>query len=105
MEQKMSKSAFVVDTPNRCVGCFFCENEYVGEDMKKEYVTSHCHLNGHEIKNIESKPDWCPLRPLPEKRLHTAPISNYELSKNIFANGWNACLDEITGGEVDGEIN
>ena len=40
MEQKMNKSAFIVDTPNQCAGCFFCENEYVGEDMKKRV----CHI-------------------------------------------------------------
>lgn len=94
MEQKMSKSAFVVDTPNRCVGCFFCENEYVGEDMKKEYVTSHCRLNGHEIKNIESKPDWCPLRPLPSK-IDVGDIDNIHNFNRAV--GWNTCIDEITG--------
>lgn len=64
----MSKPAFVVDEPNQCAGCLFCGNEYVGESMNKEYVTSYCGLNGYEIKNIESKPGWCLLRLFPEKK-------------------------------------
>ncbi len=99
MEQKMSKSAFIVDTPSRCVGCFFCENEYIGENMDKEYVTSYCRLNGYKIKNIESKPDWCPLRPLPHK-IEIGDIDNIHNFNRAV--GWNTCLDEITGGEVDG---
>lgn len=65
---KMSKSVFIVDTPNQCAGCLFCENEYTGEGMNREYVTSYCRLNGYEIKNIESKPDWCLLRSFHEKK-------------------------------------
>lgn len=29
----------------------------------------------------------------------TVPVSNYEVQKNLLAEGWNACIDEITGGE------
>jgi hypothetical protein len=46
-------------------------------------------------------PDWCPLKPLPEKKSTTAPVSNYEVQKNLFAAGWNTCIDEITGGNAD----
>ena len=44
----------------------------------------------------KSRPDWCPLKLLPEKKSTTAPVSNYEVQKNLFADGWNACLREIT---------
>lgn len=44
----------------------------------------------------KSKPVWCPLKLLPEKKSTTAPVSNYEVQKNLFADGWNACLREIT---------
>lgn len=33
----------------------------------------------------------------PKKKLHTAPVSNYELQKNLLADGWNNCIDAITG--------
>lgn len=55
----MSKSVLVIDTPEICVECQFCE-----------CATSHCRLNGHEVKKFREKPDWCLLRllkPLPEK--------------------------------------
>lgn len=57
----------------------------------------------------EVKPDWCPLNPLPEKMKVTG-LYNGEYFKAggkppSYKIGWNACIDEITGGEVDGEIN
>lgn len=40
------------------------------------------------------KPDWCPLRELPEKIPELK--SGYEdLGTSIRRVGWNACLDEI----------
>lgn len=44
----------------------------------------------------------CPLRILPEKKNYTVPTSNYEVQKNLLAEGWNACVDKIIGnkGEV-----
>lgn len=44
------------------------------------------------------KQDWCPLKPLPEKKEYIVPIDNVESQKDIIAVGWNACIDEITGG-------
>lgn len=54
--------------------------------------------DGKEHYDCESKsrPEWCPLKLLPEKKSTTAPVSNYEVQKNLFADGWNACLREIT---------
>ena len=36
------------------------------------------------------KPDWCPLRELPERSDHPEHCDNGK-----FDAGWNACLDEI----------
>lgn len=49
----------------------------------------------------KSKPDWCPLKPLPEKMTGVASTDHW----NSINSGWNGCIDEITGGEADGEIN
>ena len=38
----------------------------------------------------ECRPDWCPLRELPEKANHPAYCDNGRFDK-----GWNACLDMI----------
>lgn len=43
----------------------------------------------------EKKPLWCPLKPMPRKK-------NKDFHPNIvYANGWNDCIDAITGGNED----
>lgn len=81
----MSKSVLVIDTPEKCISCI-----YVG------IFHYFCRINCRDIKDVSAKPDWCPLKPLPEKKLYTAPERNHELPKDLFAVGWNACLREIT---------
>lgn len=39
------------------------------------------------------KPDWCPLRELPERSDHPEHCDN-----GRFDAGWNGCLDAIEGG-------
>lgn len=100
----MTRSALVLCTPKNCYLCpFSCAD---GNDTDCGY----CELNGcltdaevlieEEYFDLESetKPDWCPLKPLPEKKEYINSVSNIEATKNIAAAGWNACLDEITGG-------
>ena len=91
----MSKSVLVIDTPENCNSCDLCGGTF--------HV--FCELNHRDIEDFSIKPDWCPLKPLPEKREYIVPINNVESQKDIVAVGWNACIDKITGGEVDGEIN
>lgn len=52
----MSKSVLVINTPKKCESCM-----YVG--------TFHdfCKINYRDIKDLSTKPDWCPLKPLSEK--------------------------------------
>ena len=79
------KSILVIDTPNDCYDCP-C---YYEERNKCEAT----------FKNVEDddieKPSWCPLRPLPNRKedLHY-PCNEYLQAVN---EGWNVCLDEITG--------
>ena len=93
----MSKSVLVLDTPEKgCVSCL------IGRDHSNSLetcifcpITGKCVLN----KDAEMIPDWCPLKPLPEKKEYIVPIDNVESQKDIIAVGWNTCIDEITGGE------
>lgn len=85
----MSKSVLVIDTPENCGKCKFISEFWCRA------------MDGRRVPNNDVIPDWCPLKPLPEKKLHTAPVSNYELQKNLLADGWNNCIDEITGGNAD----
>ena len=87
----MSKSVLVMETPENCKSCI-----HVGT------FRYFCRINCRDITNPNVKPVWCPLRPLPEKKEEEKYWrGEHELS---WIQGWNACIDEITGGEVDGEI-
>lgn len=100
----MSKSVLVMDTPKNCYDCQFgteyCGNlEYEGCCELAECLDSDTRLITEEHYDCESKsrPEWCPLKPLPEKKEYINSVSNIEATKNIAAAGWNACLREITG--------
>ena len=74
------KSVLVIDTPKTCTECA-CHLWQVcvpaDEDID-EYINPS-----------KGKPDWCPLRPMPEQMSwgHTAD----------YIEGYNACLEEIMG--------
>lgn len=53
-------------------------------------------MDGRRVPNNDVPPDWCPLKPLPERKEYIAPIDNVESQKDIIAVGWNACIDAIT---------
>lgn len=99
----MSKSVLVIDAPKNCYDCPFgiayCSGiEYVAYCELADCLDYDAFLMTEEHYDRESKsrPEWCPLKLLPEKKSTTAPVSNYEVQKNLFAAGWNACLREVT---------
>lgn len=81
----MSKSVLVIDTPKKCDSCM-----YVGT------FHAFCRINCRDIKDLSTKPDWCPLKPLPEKFDNEKDRKLGDF-KPLFKIGWNACLREITG--------
>lgn len=80
----MSKSILVIDTPENCVKCILYH-----------YPSCRCCITGRFQNNISEdfKPDWCPLRNLPEKANHPDYCDNGRYDK-----GWNDCIDEILKG-------
>lgn len=80
------KAILVIDMPNNCYECpcfmdegWRCQNKLeIDEDVN------------------DGRPDWCPLKPVPKK--YEAP-EIYELwnTDSEYFNGWNDCLDSITG--------
>lgn len=87
----MSKSVLVMGTPEDCESCV----------LHGGIFHSFCKINCRYIEDLSTKPDWCPLKPLPEKKEYIVPIDNVESQKDIIAVGWNACIDKITGGNSD----
>ncbi len=96
----MSKSVLVADTPENCYDCPFrtdyCgDSEYEGCCELAECLDSDMRLitEEHYDYESESRPDWCPLKSLPEE-----DHKNYypDEWKDGYANGWNDCLKKIT---------
>lgn len=104
----MSKSILLMDTPENCYDCPFgieyCGNlEYEGCCELAECLDSDTRLIAEEHYDCESKsrPDWCPLKSLPEKMKVTG-LYNSEYFKAggkppSYKIGWNKCIDVITG--------
>lgn len=87
----MNKAVLVIDMPEDFTECNFCV-ELSAHDR--------CVAAGKRIFTI-TKPDWCPLKPLPEKY-------DIEAEKNKphdrdydweFESGYNVCIDEILRGD------
>ena len=88
----MSKSVLVIDTPENCISCSIsrdCSN--ILEACILCPITGKCALD----KDAEMIPDWCPLMDLPEKDNGDYPANTFDTG---FVEGWNQCIDEITGG-------
>lgn len=84
----MSKSVLVINTPKYCALCV----------LRSGVLHPFCRVNNRDITDLSIRPDWCPLMDLPEKDNGDYPANTSDAG---FAEGWNQCIDEITGGEVD----
>ena len=85
------KAILVLETPSSCMGCNFmhCEIEENKEYCEAREIRKQIYLEKEE------KPDWCPLKPMPNK--NTKQYSDgYKYGKG-YQNGYNACIDEILG--------
>ena len=105
----MSKSVLVIDTPENCYDCPFgigyCSDlEYEGLCELADYLDCNEIMITEEHYDCESKsrPDWCPLKPLPEKDDFDDPYEEYYTG---YRDGWNKCLEEIVGESKNGESN
>lgn len=91
----MSKSVLVIDTPEKCIDC------EIGQNYSNILETCvSCPVAGKWAidKEAESIPDWCPLKPLPEKSATENDMTDYQCG---MVDGRNQCIDEITGGNYD----
>ena len=78
------KAILVMDMPSSCSECPCC------------YVP-RCEVNEKTLKTSEiyqCKPNWCPLKPMPEKKKVQDVLY---LHSEYFDLGYNACIDEILG--------
>lgn len=95
----MSKSVLVIDTPETCLDCMFCFEVYEGVEACCSVVNDES--NKGLCRDIEcdggycqNKPEWCPLKELPEEE-----HSDYYLDEYCdgYDDGWNKFRDRILG--------
>ncbi len=88
----MAKAVLVMDMPDDCTMCKFFD------------LDGQCHAvdveNPWSTDPEKAKPDWCPLRELPEK-MEELPSEKYEFGSlgRAFVAGFNVCLEKILGKE------
>lgn len=89
------KGIIVVDIPERCIECnaLSCEGECLAMDI--------CTV---DVDTMKGKPDWCPIKPIPEKKEVRETIASFG---GVFLQGretgWNDCIDEILKGDENGQ--
>ena len=91
----MRKSVLVIDTPENCLDCQFCHELDEGVEAccsisDDDKDTSLMKKIDCEYGYCQGKPDWCPLKELPNKK-------NWGEIFNGNVKGWNDCLKEIIG--------
>lgn len=94
----MSKSVLVIDTPENCYDCRFCYELDEGVEAccsisDDDKDTSLMKKIDCEYGYCQGKPDWCPLKPLPEEKEEEYWRSKLSLA---WIRGWNTCISKIT---------
>ena len=88
----MSKAILVIDMPKCCDEC----NLHYERDC-----ADYCSIGNEyiDINVSKRKPDWCPLKEVPEKKEREIVQETYNggYSHGIVY-GWNACIDKILKG-------
>lgn len=88
----MAKGIIVVDMPETCQWCDCRQIDDCGT-----YCFSGAYVGNYATQN--TKPDWCPIKPLPEKMDYQ---TRHGLLQEQIMVGWNMCIDAILkGGEID----
>ena len=90
----MNKAILVIDMPSCCNECKIrCDDEY----------SNWCPYDNPEPNGVfqyvktRTKPDWCPLKPLPEKYETDRSKCSDPFYEFEFEYGYNQCVDEILG--------
>lgn len=87
----MGKAILVIDMPSCCDECFALDDH---GDYPVCRITQE--QRGYTFRTRERKMDRCPLMPTPEPQLLW-----YDDERDDWARGYNNCLCEIVGKEVE----
>ena len=89
----MAKGIIVLDVPEECRKCPFQEVSVENHMWCLASNLGDCSNIPKMILDEYSKPDWCPIKPAPERAYH----EDY-CDWGRYDKGWNDCLKEILGG-------
>lgn len=89
----MRKAIVIIDMPNSCEDC-----SLMWKDEYSDFCPVKCVENKTDIYNYtyaHTKPDWCPLKPVPEKYEMDTPHTRDWNGE--YECGYNACIIQILG--------
>jgi hypothetical protein len=88
------KAILVLEMPSKCIECPCCNIGAFYDVCRALNATTPCADNG--------KPDWCPLKTMPQK---IGTEEALKMPRNgclaDVINSYNACIDEILGGSEE----
>lgn len=88
----VNKAILIMDVPSGCIKC-----------PLYDYVPSRCFVTDKFQNDISEdfKPEWCPLKPMPEKKDICGTYNGEYYAKGGMMPsakiGYNTCIDEILG--------
>lgn len=83
------KAVLVIDTPTNCYECPLIYWGNIGG--------WNCKPTRALLDDANKKPEWCPLRPLPERKDEGSVLKPLPFEVYMYRYGFNECLDEIVG--------
>lgn len=90
----MSKSILVIDTQENCERCPLFRRDI--DSIPEEYCFDG--VIKREIVDLNKKPDWCPLKEIPEKKeVRNFCFGQRDFEQQGYQQGWNSCIKEIFG--------
>lgn len=87
----MVKAVLVIDMPESCDMCDFADDTQPPRYGERTLYCNAPGIGDDVTDYIACRPDWCPLRELPEKKERI--VGGH--GERMFRAGFNACLDEI----------
>ena len=91
----MNKSILVLDTPNSCRDCSLRIDSYGQYEICAAHREEYNYPIVNEHYESRTKPDWCPLKPLPSYK-DLKPDNSLESQLAYQYNqGYNSCLEYI----------
>ena len=93
----MSKAILVMDMPKNCLECPLGKNMSIVIETCIQCPLGKCAIDAE----TETIPDWCPLKPMPQKMQVCGKYPQEDKIVPSYKIGYNACIDEILGGSEE----